>query len=865
MTGTTFAQYRIDAELGRGGMGIVYRATDTKLDRTVALKVLPPHALSSEDDRARFQREARAAAKLQHAHIASIFEIGEAVPSDAPHGTEPRPFIAMEFVDGDSLAERIAKGPLKLEEAIRLCTQIAEALGAAHEAGVVHRDVKSGNVMLTKKGEAKVLDFGLAKTAASTQLTRQGSTLGTVAYMSPEQARGEEVDQRTDLWALGVVLYEMIAGRLPFAADYEQAALYGILNEDPEPPTAVRTGVPMELERIVVKLLAKDRDVRYQTAADLRADLRSLGLAGSGVSRRSVSAASGIAPAPARSATKWPLIAGVALLFGVALGASPMLLRPTRTDAPKPVLRLTLPMPGGTIAANPVISPDGRRVMVEKGDSVYFFDLETGGRAAIQVPALIDKRFSQDGTEVLISSFSGIYRANADGSDWAPVVQSSGLQLASWGPAGSIMRTTAGPFITITPPTGRPDTVRAPDGVRIMMPMGTMPDGSRILVGFPETTGDLQRAAVYDPASGTFADLPAGALAMTASGHVLGDRNGGVFVAAVDPGSLALLGPEIPLSYLGSGSVFDVSDTGTLAYFDIDRNDFNYRLYQSDRTGDEEFLLELSIGQFQVSPDGHRLAGWQAVGKDRSNTLVTVDLATSLATRIGVMNNERTFRWQPDGEWILGIEGEAIVRLPADRRAEPERVVDKARLGDFGFDVRASDGRLVGVQLRSGGSSRITMWDPQTDSISVLADIDRVTISPELSPDGRFVVVNAVTDDNSFEPTVIELDGGRTWSVDFGRMPKWVPSGDALYYALGDSLFTLPISTENGFRVTGRPRLERVIPSLVAAEFTSSGDLFYTTRIEDDASRDDLEHRDLHIVLNWFEELERIAPHPKAP
>ena len=211
MTGLHLAQYRIDAELGRGGMGIVYRATDTKLERTVALKVLPPHALSSADDRARFYREARAAAKLNHPHIATIHQIDEAPLLQA--GTTPaadaeaRPFIAMEYVDGESLASRIAKGPLKLDEAVSIASQVAEALGAAHEAGVVHRDVKSANVMLTAKGEAKVLDFGLAQTAASTKLTRMGATLGTIAYMSPEQARGEEVDRRTDLWSLGVVLY----------------------------------------------------------------------------------------------------------------------------------------------------------------------------------------------------------------------------------------------------------------------------------------------------------------------------------------------------------------------------------------------------------------------------------------------------------------------------------------------------------------------------------------------------------------------------------------------------------------------------------------------------------------------------------
>jgi serine/threonine protein kinase len=227
MTGQSISHFRILDKLGAGGMGEVYLAEDTNLDHWVALKVLPAHALASDDDRALFYREARAAAALNHAHIAHVYEIDEAplstdsgVPtvggtsSGAAGGlTDSRPFIAMEYVEGESLADHIARGPLPLNDIVRIGGQITSGLAAAHEKNIVHRDIKPGNVMLTTTSEAKILDFGLAKTAASTKLTQMGSTVGTFAYMSPEQARGVEVDARTDIWSLGAVLYEMITGR----------------------------------------------------------------------------------------------------------------------------------------------------------------------------------------------------------------------------------------------------------------------------------------------------------------------------------------------------------------------------------------------------------------------------------------------------------------------------------------------------------------------------------------------------------------------------------------------------------------------------------------------------------------------------
>ena len=265
MIGKTISHYKILEKIGEGGMGVVYKAEDTKLKRIVALKFLPPQALGDKEDKIRFLNEAQAAAALDHPNICTIHEIDEA---------EGQTFISMAYIEGQSLKEKIESGPLKLTQALDIVIQVAQGLQEAHERNIVHRDIKSANIMVNDKGQAKIMDFGLAKVGKGELITKHGTTLGTAAYMSPEQARGEAVDYRTDIWSLGVVLYEMITGRRPFRGDYEQAVIYSILNEEPEPVTALRTGVPMELEMILNKALAKNPDHRYRYADELIVDLK---------------------------------------------------------------------------------------------------------------------------------------------------------------------------------------------------------------------------------------------------------------------------------------------------------------------------------------------------------------------------------------------------------------------------------------------------------------------------------------------------------------------------------------------------------------------------------------------------------------
>ena len=270
MIGKTISHYKILEKIGEGGMGVVYKAKDTKLDRIVALKFLPKHLLCDEEAKTRFIHEAKAASALNHPNIATIHEIDE---------VEGECFICMEYVEGRSLKEVIKGKETKAWDMGRIIDvgiQIGEGLSKAHQKGIIHRDIKSDNIMLTNEGLIKIMDFGLAKLKGAPQVTKAGTTVGTVAYMSPEQAKGEEVDHRTDIWSLGVIFYEMITGQLPFKGDYEQAVVYSILNEEPKSITDLRADLPGELEQIVNRALLKATDSRYQNTKEILIDLRKL-------------------------------------------------------------------------------------------------------------------------------------------------------------------------------------------------------------------------------------------------------------------------------------------------------------------------------------------------------------------------------------------------------------------------------------------------------------------------------------------------------------------------------------------------------------------------------------------------------------
>ena len=268
MIGKTISHYKILEKLGEGGMGVVYKAEDTRLDRHVAIKFLPSQLKSDKDAKKRFIHEAKATSALNHSNIAVVHEINET--------HDGQMFIVMAYYDGHTLKDKLEGGALNVDEAVAVASQIASALGTAHEKGILHRDIKPANILLGVDGQAKLADFGLAKLAGQTKVTKTGTTVGTVAYMSPEQASGGHVDHRSDIFSLGVVLYELLTGELPFRGDHEAAVLYGIINSDPKPLVTHRVDLPQGLQRIVETALCKDASSRYQTASDMLADLKAI-------------------------------------------------------------------------------------------------------------------------------------------------------------------------------------------------------------------------------------------------------------------------------------------------------------------------------------------------------------------------------------------------------------------------------------------------------------------------------------------------------------------------------------------------------------------------------------------------------------
>ena len=891
MTGLHLAQYRIESELGRGGMGIVYRATDTKLNRAVALKVLPAAALSSEDDRARFFREAQAAAQLHHPNIATVFGIDEAVPhaegSDPVPGAERRPFIAMEYIEGETLQAHVKKGPLRLTEAVSIATQVAEALKAAHAKGIVHRDIKSANVMLTPDGVAKVLDFGLAKTNQSTILTRIGSTLGTVAYMSPEQARGEEVDGRSDLYSLGTVLYEMVAGRLPFAGDFEQAVVYGILNEPPEPLTSVRTGVSMDLERLVNKLLTKEADYRYQTAADLIADLKSLDVTGSGHSRRSMPSAT-MTGTQVAAATKavlpkwvWPVVAAAAFVVGAAAAWWAVSHRPSE---PVQVIRFPFLLPmeeriGLWGLRSVSMSRDGSAVVYTTGLSLYLrylSDVDSSVKLLNEhAPEL--PTFSPDGQWVAFESTSEslLMRIPVRGGSAVTIADlPARARSVHWAEDGHLyfsMENADAGILRVPEGGGAMETVLVPpDSIEAwaIQRVELLPDGRSLLFSTAKRNHadptiwqfDLETKAWTKVIEGYAAPRyirSLGLIAALAQESVFGipyDASRGVVTGNPFP-----ILEDVEVAANSGDAQWDVSAGGTAIRVlsgGGERQTTRLGWYTED--GGTRVLVPDPYQYWlpQISPDGRSILV-SRTGTDAGTWAIDAARGTSTLVHPTPMQPI----WELDSQRMTVLEDAHILSIDVDNPSDVDTLAG-GRMAGYVSDW-SPDGRYLMFWEDDAGlpSSDLRYLDRETGRITdfLVSSIDKDFA--QFSPDGRWI---AYETDKTGSEEIFLMDfpaGNRQIQVSSGggRLPKWTSDGRGIYYALWSGrLARVDVDPDAG-RV-GAPRfLEGVITGGAFPMFDLHPDgrvLVLPPETEEAGYDEGLFRRRLEFIVNWTSELE---------
>ena len=622
MVGKTISHYKILSEVGRGGMGVVYKAEDTKLERPVALKFLAAHAIEDPEHKARFVREAKAAARLDHQNICPVYEIDEA---------DGQTFLAMAFLEGQTLKDKIAERPLKLDEALDIAVQTAQGLKAAHQNEVVHRDIKPANLMLTEEGQVKVMDFGLAQLAEGSKLTKTQTMLGTPAYMSPEQARREPTDQRTDVWSLGVVIYEMVTGRLPFEGERQQAVLYAIAQEDPEPITALRVGVPTELDRIVGKAMEKDAGERYLHVEEMIVDLRSLGK-----KLESGESTIGLQSGVASQQTAAPVAASgetvpkrkhlmVQVLFAVTAIALLALafVHFRETPPERPLIRFAL-SPNADVG-HPVISPSGRHIAYVTSGSEAEGELWIQDLDSEQPRQIRDSEGAQYPFWSPDSQFLGFFagdelRKVPVGGGLASVLcklPDQRVRGGAWSPDSESVVFSAGlPAILYEVPSrgGQPklvlETVEGRTGLSFPHFLPSEAGRRVLLIGQGRSAN--RTTVVYDLDRGEHQDLEKGSRAFySATGHILyhtRDDGGDLWALPFSIDTLRASGEAFPLAQ--SASHPTATNDGVLVYLS-GVGAGQDQLVWRDRKGQKVGVIgqpQLSILHLTLSPDESRVA-----------------------------------------------------------------------------------------------------------------------------------------------------------------------------------------------------------------------------------------------------------------
>jgi len=860
-------------------MGVVYKAEDTKLERTVALKFLAAHLLNDEEAKARFLREAKAAAGLHHPNICPVYEIGEA---------EGRTFLSMAFIEGEPLEAPIERGPLPLKEVLDIGRQIAEGLGAAHEKGVVHRDIKPANVMVDAKGHATIMDFGLARLTEASRLTKTDQTMGTVAYMSPEQAQGMEVDGRTDIWALGVVLYEMVASARPFKGEYDQALLYEIVHQAPEPLTGVRAGVPMELEFIVGKCLAKDRDDRPASAQEVARELRTLGekpKSEHSTVLRTASMAAGSPTTTAASKTRspartwlWPAAAGVLAIVAVAQAI--IAFRGEPVVAP---VRFSISLPlGQEITSSPAISGDGQIIAyaAQAGTDepqLYLRRLDSfEARAVAGSSGAEQPFFSPDGKWVAFFARGQLQKTEVAGGSPIPLAEVSFPFGGTWTQDDTIIYTASlgSGLLRIPASGGAPESLTRPDGAAAGYLHGfpqVLPGGRTVLF---HVQGQTEGSAVLSLDSGQWEivlPLTRGAPSIFdasagSPGRLLvSDLAAGIRAAPFDAAHPARTSAGVSILtdvYHDDEhrSWFAVSNTGTAVYVPGDLTKSS--LVWVDHEGTTE-SLGVNQGPFRgvrLSPDGTKAA----VKQGRDLWILNLVRGTRIRLTPAGTSNHLPL-WSSDGTRVIFGSNRGgdwdIYSQPAD--ASRPAAAFLTRPYDQTPNSFMTDGTLIYEDVNPQTGFDLWTLSPGGVSQQRTASPLRVTtfnerhaeVSPGPERGPRWLAYSSEESGRS-EIYVQSYPGGANRmpvSTGGGFLPRWSPDGRELFYITGDAVASVTIRSDGSF---GAPRMlfdranflfDTRKPSNY--DVSPDGKRFLMVRLDPSSVP-----RQLNVILNWSDE-----------
>jgi serine/threonine-protein kinase len=925
MIGTRIGSYEVVSRLGGGGMGEVYRARDTRLKRDVALKLLPPAYTSDPDRLARFQREAEVLASLNHPHIAQLYGL-ENVEAGADRAAAPA--LVMELVEGEDLSERLERGAVPLDEALAIAHQVADALEAAHEQGIVHRDLKPANIKLRPDGTVKVLDFGLAKLAqppgaaapsgevlvansptitSPALMTGVGTILGTAAYMSPEQARGKVADRRSDIWAFGCVLFELVTGRRAFQGDEVTDLIVAVVSREPD-WTLLPPNLPEPIARLIKRCLTKDARSRLPHMGAARLEIEEVRHA----PRAPVSSTSAppipVAARPARPAWQRWAIPLVALAVGAAIGVvATRAPRPAAAARP-PVTRLMLapsPEHALTVSGNDrdvAISRDGRRVVYvgANGTALFVHDLDKREPVRIDVGGLPHHPFfSPDGQWIAyLDGLSALRRVPVSGGRAQSIGRTTlpGVEF-TWGDDNTIVFARYGSLWRMPAEGGEPQELLSPNkeageltlqtpwftpGARTLLyaigyagagaPASSPFAGTRAAIAALDLTTTTTRLLLRDGSSPRY--LPSGHLMfqeVPAAGdiNIQQPRGQTLRVVAFDRdrletrGTPAVITEPILVTSFGRIADFDVSDTGTLIYLPATTIGSARRLVWVDRDG-REAPIDLPARTYTyptLSPSGTEVA---IDIRDQENDAWVWDMRRNTLRRLtfGPAFDQYAV-WSPDGQRIVSIAAALLRWQPADGTGKQEMLAVRAGvLAPYGFSPDGT--RLVFREDRRETGHDLMMLTLSPRGVTPLLETQANELNAIVSPDGRWL---AYQSDESGIPEVYvrpfpDVNGGR-WQVSAsgGRTPQWRRDGRELFYISHDNaLMAAPIEPGSAFSSGTPVRLFRG-PYF----FGGANSIGRTYDVSPDGRRfliikpDPASSNAIAVVQSWFEELNRLT------